>query len=204
MLRHCSIILLSLLACILAACGGSAPQLIGSYPSTDIGNTYQPPIDIERGDYQISYDTSMVLEMESLDLFDNTLGVLLPAEFGGRLVSNRNWNEGADQVSEFIVVVPSHRFNDLRDWLREQGTIVSETTFAHVDGLNSISSTTDYYSTLTLTVRPYGWVKVRNFAMSMFWVVLALIPPILMVIGLITIIRWGVGRFRRRISPIQE
>jgi hypothetical protein len=195
MLRRFSIIILLLVACALAACSGSAPQLIGSYPSTDIDPVYNPPVEIG-GSYQISYDTSMVLEVDNVPFFDIVLGSNA-RDFDAQVISNRSWQDGADQINELIVVVPSHRFNDLRDWLRTRGTIVSETTFAHVQDTNFITSES-YYSTLTLTVRPYGWVKVRNFAMGVFWVVAAIIPPVLMVIGLITVIRWGVGRFRRQ------
>lgn len=198
MLRRLSSLTLILLACILAACGGAAPQLIGSYPSTDAGNTYQSPSNIGQ-DYQISYDTAMTLEVENVYFF-NIINSIIARQFEAEVVSSRSWDEGGDHFEEFVIVVPSHRFNEFRDWLRERGTIVAETTFAHVQ-VSDFGGSSSYYSTITLTVKPYGWVKFRNFAIGVFWFLVVLIPPILMIIGLITVIRWVAGRFKRR-EPI--
>jgi hypothetical protein len=164
MLRRFSITILLLMACVLAACGGSAPQLIGSYPSTDNPNTYQPPPEI-RGGYQISYDTSIILEVDNVPFFNIMSGLFLHT-FDAQVVSENSWQENGNRITEFVIIVPSHRFNELRNWLRERGTIVSETTFAHVQENNYITAES-YYSTLTLTVRPYWWVKIHLSSWSL-------------------------------------
>lgn len=201
MLRRLSSFTLIVMACVLVACGGAAPQLIGSYPSTDSGNTYQPPPpDYVPSHLEITYNAS--LEIEVRDTYSAIYTAKnIASRYNGYLLSSRTWGRDSDVYGEVVIAVPSYNFDSARGDLRWMGTVLSEEMTGELDYVGPGWEGGGAYSNITVSLKPESANLGRKVWGGVQWVgrvVALLVPPILMIIGFITVIRWVAGRFRRR------
>ncbi len=200
MLRRLSSFALLLLACALAACGGAAPQLIGSYPSTDSSNDYQPPpSDYVPSHLEITYNAT--LEIEVRDTYSAIFTAKnVAARYNGYLLGSRTWGRDSDVYGEVVIAVPSYNFDSAKQELHWLGTVLSEELTGELDYVAPSWEGGGSYSNITVSLKPESANWGRKVWGGVKWVLLVLayaIPPTLMIIGLITVVRWVVGRFRR-------
>jgi hypothetical protein len=180
---------LIVLALALAACSpGGAPQLIGSAPRA--GEVGLPPINNPPtpGGLVVVYNASMELAVRNVPFArDGVRG--LASEMNGYTLTERAWQSGFEQLAEVSIAVPAHRVEQTLSRLRYFGSVRSESKSGQlVTGEGYASG----FSTITVTLRPDWWAGTADFFGGVLWVLAALIPPVLMLIGLITVLR-GVG-----------
>jgi hypothetical protein len=192
------------LGLVLAACGANAtPQLIGSYPQTGEAPIayYQPPA-VPR--LTITYHASLELEVE------NTGNALYSVQWiasqnYGYLLNSRTWRESSLTYGEATIAVPASRFDAARSALRGLGTVREESISGELKPVDGYEAGWEGYSNITVSLRPAaaswgrqalrGATGVLQFA---WWVATVVLPPALMVIGLVTVVRWAGRRLRPR------
>ncbi|MBI5291006.1 MAG: DUF4349 domain-containing protein [Chloroflexi bacterium] len=197
---HHSFILLAALA--LAACGGAAPRLIGAYPQA--GGNSPPPITVyppAPANLYIAYNASVELEVQ--DARYAVYRIRNEAEnLGGYLLTSRTWMQGGDEYAEATVAVPVSSFETMRARLRWIGDVRSESVSGELRDVGpGVYGGAESYSNITVSLRPAsanGWKKIGGFFTGAFRVALAATPPLLMLIGFLTVARAAIGWIRRR------
>ena len=203
--------LLIVVTLTLAACGGaSTPQLIGSYPQGSEGqggDSYVPPI----ADYSpppqnlfIAYNASLELEVAHPSY--SVYSVRSVAEqYHGYLLNSRTWYKGGDEYAEATVAVPVSNFEAVRSRIKTLGDVKSESVSGELRNSDpGLYGGAENFSHITVTLRPASANRPRKigaFFTGVFWFVVAITPPILMLIGLITVIRTVAGWVQKRRTP---
>jgi hypothetical protein len=202
---------LILLTLALAACGGAAtPQLIGSYPqggegqggdpySPPIGGYYPPPQNLF-----IAYNASLELEVEHPSY--TVYSVRSVAEqYHGYLLNSRTWRKGGDEYAEATVAVPVSNFEAVRSRIKSLGEVKSESVSGELrDSEPGLYGGAENFSHITVTLSPASanWGRrIGAFFTGVMWFLFAITPPILMLIGLITVIRTVMGWVQKRRTP---
>ena len=181
---------------ILAACApGGTPQLIGSAPRAGEGGL--PPINtlppIPPADVTFVYNAAADVSVEYV-WRARWAAEQIATELGGRVVSQR-WVDVQGNVAELVMIVPAGQLDAALNRLHTLGTVNDSDKYATVQSGGAYGSSS-LYSAITLTLREYWWVDVRDWA---FWIAVIGTPVVLMLIGLITVLRW-VGRWLRRLQ----
>jgi hypothetical protein len=175
---------------MLAACSPGAPQLIGSAPRG--GEVGLPPINnpLAPAGLVIVYNAAMELAVR--DVSSARVAVRnVASEMNGYTLSERTWQSGFEQLAELSMAVPAHRVEQTLSRLRYLGQVRSESKSGQ---LLSGDGYTGSFSTVTVTLRPDWWAGVMDFFGGVLWLLAALVPPALMLIGAVTVLR-SVGRW---------
>jgi len=120
MLRPYIYLLLILLTLGAAACSGSTPQLIASYPSRTSGGPPPAPQQV-----QVVYNATLEFEVYNTDAAADQ-AIDLGCEYGGYLVSSQSWAQDGRKVTTLVLAVPVPNFNNLRRALLGLGSLISE------------------------------------------------------------------------------
>ncbi len=190
----------------LAACTSPAtPQLIGSYPQGGQGEAHElPPI----SDYSpvpprlvIVYNASMELEVEqpTYAVYDVRS---IAEQNGGYLLNSRTWRKGWDEYAEATIAVPVSSFEAARSRLRSLGEVRSESVSGEIRDIDpGWYDRSSGFSNITVSLYPASanWLRrIGSFFAGVFWIAAAVTQPVLMLIGLFTVIRAVVGWIRKR------
>jgi len=190
--------LLLALGLSLAACGSAEPQLIGSYPQT--GQTYtQPPINSDGPapqHLQIDYNAALELEVENPP--SAIYSVKSIAEhYGGYLISSETWQQNGDDYATVTVAVPVGTFEAARARLKSLGIVRSESMSGELrDQGPTYLNEFQTYSNITISLTPTSANWGRKFGSFfstaftvIFWLLVVVIPPFLMIVGFFTCLR---------------
>lgn len=212
MFRRLFHFILILIACILAACGGSAtPQIIGSYPRGSETGAYTSS---EGAPMNTLVVYNAYLELEVYDVgsaAERAKG--LAYDYGGYLASSQSWYQGSQQYATLTLAVPVAHYDDLRHSLLRLGTLKSESTSGDLINTYDGSNGWNTFSNITVHLRPASvpnraveaasnWIAdvvafVFRLATGLFWIAIVVAPPFFMVVGFINTLRWIVARLRR-------
>lgn len=198
------LIILSLgLVCPTACHGGvvspATPQLIGAYPQ-------DPDAIVWPTSPQVVYRAYIELEVSNPTTVAER-AARLATDYGGYLVSSQTWSESGRKQASLTLAVPVAYFDSLRAALLDLGTLVQEdltgTPVRYSPGGNEWNT----YTSITLRLRPptglafdlgravgqwldwAGGVLLDVGAVGLRLLVIGL-PLFLMLIGLITVLRW--------------
>jgi hypothetical protein len=193
-------------ALALAACSGSAPQLIGAYPKGTTGNVAPSEALL------LVYNAYLTLDVADVDSAAER-ATQLAYDHGGYLVSSQAWYQDGRKYATLTLAVPVPRFDDLRSALLNLGTLVSETvsgepkpirgddwnTFAHI--------TVQFQPAAPMISLPklpdFGWNPGRTFGQAfgvffsiftflvdaLIWITVIVGPFVLMGFGLRAVVR---------------
>ncbi|MGQ0600572.1 MAG: DUF4349 domain-containing protein [Anaerolineales bacterium] len=191
------LILLFAMMLLLAACApGGVPQLIGSAPRAGEGGL--PPINTAPpapAGLVIVYNASIELAVRNV-AYAREWVKGLASEMNGYVLAERAWQSGFEQLAEVTLAVPAHRVEQTLSRLRYFGNVRTESKTGQLLTTDTYDAGSGY-STVTVTLRPDWGVGVWDFLGGVLWLSAALIPPLLMLIGLITVLR-AVGRWWRK------
>jgi len=205
---------LLLIVCIgtLVACGGAVtPQLIGSYPDsgspplTDWSptNGSPPPQNL-----YIAYNAALDMEVDHPNYAVYSVRAIAEHS-GGYLLNSRTWSEGGDEYAEATVAVPVGNFESVKAQIRSLGTVRAESVSGEIrNGSPTYLDGAASFSNITVSLKPNAanWLmKIGGFVggviVGLFWLFVWIMPPFLMLVGLITSIRTVVGWLRKRAQP---
>lgn len=105
----------------LAACSGTGPQLIGTYPKDAHSTTYAPP----PSGLRVTYTAYMELEVADLDADAKEAAVLAEVN-GGYLVSANSWYSDGQKNTTLTLAVPAAQFDATHAGLLRLGRLVRE------------------------------------------------------------------------------
>jgi hypothetical protein len=195
----------------LAACGGAAtPQLIGSYPEG--GTTYNPPPVTDWSpppqNLYIAYNASLELEVDHPSYAVYSVRSVAE-QFGGYLLTSRTWTEGGDEYAEATVAVPVGNFETVKARIESLGDVKSESISGEIrDAGPAYLGGAESFSSITVSLKPVSWNWLKKTGTffgwvfsGLFWLLVWLTPPFLMLVGLVTCIRTVAGWVRARNKP---
>lgn len=189
-----SLIAIFLMTVGLAACApGSAPQLIGAAPRGNEGGL--PPINTAPpapAGLVIVYNASIELAVRNV-AYAREWVKGLASEMNGYVLAERSWQSGFEQLAEVTLAVPAHRVEQTLSRLRYFGNVRTESKTGQLLTTDAYGAGSGY-STVTVTLRPDWWAGTADFFGGLLWLLAALIPPLLMLVGLITVLR-AIGRW---------
>jgi hypothetical protein len=188
-------LLLITLVLVLAACApGSGPQLIGSAPQGGAPTLLNSAPPAPPG-LAIVYSASMELAVRDVTRARAWVSGLA-SEMNGYLLAERTWTSGFEQNAEVTMAVPAARLEPALNRLRGYGSVRAESKTGQL--LTTDAYGASGYSNLTVTLRPDAWAGVGDFFGGLLWVLAALAPPSLMLIGAVTVLRTVVWWWKRR------
>lgn len=193
-------LLLIALVLTLAACSpGGVPQLIGSAPRGNEGGL--PPINTASpapAGLVIVYNASIELAVRNVASAREWVKGLA-SEMNGYVLAERACQSGFEQLAEVTLAVPAHRVEHTLSRLRYFGNVRTESKSGQLLTTDAYGAGSGY-STVTVTLRPDWWAGTADFFGGFLWLLAALIPPLLMLIGLITVLRAVGGWLQKRRS----
>jgi hypothetical protein len=210
MLRRIFVVALVVLAGGLAACGGAAPQLIGTYPQT--GQTYNPPPinnDSPAPQHlQISYNAALELEVDHPEWAIASVRAVAE-NYSGYLINSETWRENGDDYATGTIAVPVSNFEAARARIKNLGQVKSESVSGQLqDSGPTYLNGAQTYSNITVTLTPSSanWGRrfgtfVGGLAVVVFWILVIVTPIGLMLVGLATCVNWLATWIDKRGKP---
>jgi hypothetical protein len=163
---------LALLAALaLAACSGSTPQLIGSYPK---GGGAAPTRIPPPADHLVVYDDYLALEVSDTDAAARR-AAQLAYDHGGYVVSSQAWFQDGRKHFTLTLAVPAARFDSVRAALLRLGALVTENVSGERASTAHGANEWNTFSHMTVQLRPRpsaaalpslpstGWDPARTF-----------------------------------------
>ncbi len=121
--RFLVLILGGILSVVLAACAGSTPQLIASYPSQPQSGARAP---LPQTRWQWVYDAWLELACANPDRAARQ-AESLAYDYGGYLESAQSWSQSGDTVYSLVLAVPAANFDGFQRALQRLGEVRGET-----------------------------------------------------------------------------
>jgi hypothetical protein len=189
----------------LAACGGSAtPQLIGSYPQGG-----EPPIayyePVPAQPLTINYHASLEMDVEDTQRALHNIQ-WIASQHSGYLLNSATWHEANRLYGEATIAVPVSRFEAAISALRGLGSVRAERISGEVQSAYVSEAGWEGYSEITVSLRPASadWGRqiggfLTGSLQFVFRAALILVPITLMMIGLVTVVRWAGSRLQARV-----
>ncbi len=200
MFRYRQLLWAGVLLLVLAACQGSRPQMIASYPQNpDSGG--HPPLQIYPA--QVTYNASMDMAVSDVEEAASQAQSLAQS-YGGYLLSSQSWLQDNQEYMTVSLAVPAYNFDALHSALLGLGKLISE----RVSGELTYTSPggTPNWSYITLNLQPRnmsfpsfslgGWhplatlEKALGVSATIFGFILDVIIWILVVIGPFVLLGW--------------
>jgi hypothetical protein len=207
-LRPLSLIsFISLISLFITACSTPAtPQMIGSSPQgSDAPSSSEYNSNIP-GNTLVVYNAYMELEVSDTEYAARQAKQIVAAQ-GGYLVSSRSWSSGGNRYTTLTLAVPVARFDTVYQSLMRLGKLVSDDVSGDRINVDYGSNPYNTFSNITVQLRPPAWDMSKTLASwwSNIWYVSyrlfrfawSAVPMILMLIGLVTVVRWVWGRVKK-------
>lgn len=194
----------------LAACSGTGPQLIGTYPKQTSSTTYATP----PPDLRLVYNAYVDLEVADPDATAKQ-AVIVAEVYRGYLVNSDTWTSDGQRYTTLTLGVPVEHFDDVHAAVLRLGRVVRDEMTGDPADANLRMDEGTVFTNITLQLHTaigpqfhlpaWGWNPVQTaeqafgvFA-SVFTVVADVVIWVVVVLGPFVLMGWGAVSLVRKL-----